>query len=407
MNLNSKILTGVIGSTAIVIVLLAYYGTLDPIITESNLDIIDDSVLSDSNMSINSNDVILSNNVAISENIMISDGIKHTVPLNRIIGGGPPPDGIPSIDDPKFTTAYDSHGISDSDVVLGLRVGDDSRAYPLSILVWHEIVNDVVGGAPVAVTYCPLCYTSQVFSRVLDGTTVEFGTSGKLYNSNLVMYDRLTNTYWSQALGSAIKGELAGRQLELVPFDLIRWGDWKLLYPDTKILTTDTGHIRAYNVDPYGNYYTDLSIIFPVENTDNVMHPKEVIMGLKHNNVHKAYLQSDVELFGLINDDVVVTNNNNNNSNNNDTYPILLVSFSDDNTRGFERMTYDNTTLEFTRSDKPGFFTDTSTNSEWNYDGVAVSGAMKGQQLQRIALNPGFWFEWVAFYPDTLVYVPP
>ena len=161
--------------------------------------------------------------------IMETDGIKHLIPLDKIKGGGPPKDGIPSIDNPVFAAVSDSNFMSDSDTVIGLVIDGDARAYPLFILVWHEIVNDTVGGLPVSVTYCPLCYTNQVFERIIDGTEVEFGTSGKLYNSNLLMYDRLTESYWSQALGLAVKGELTGTQLNLIPFDVITWGDWKEL----------------------------------------------------------------------------------------------------------------------------------------------------------------------------------
>lgn len=141
---------------------------------------------------------------------MITDGKKHLISLDKIKGGGPPKDGIPSIDSPKFTTIENSQFISDSDIVIGLVINGDVRAYPLFILVWHEIVNDTVGEIPVAVTYCPLCYTNQVFERIIDGKIVEFGTSGKLYNSNLLMYDRLTDSYWSQSLGMAVTGEFTG-----------------------------------------------------------------------------------------------------------------------------------------------------------------------------------------------------
>jgi len=201
---------------------------------------------------------------SIEYEIFVTNGEKHIVPLDKIKSGGPPPDGIPSIDDPKFTEADNENHVADSDIVLGLEINGEAKAYPLSILVWHEIVNDNVGGVPVAVTYCPLCFTNQVFERVLDGQSVEFGTSGKLYNSNLVMYDRMTGTYWSQGLGLAIKGELTGQSLNIIPFDVITWGDWKKLHPDTVVLTTNTGHIRAYGVDPYGDYYTDPRILFPV-----------------------------------------------------------------------------------------------------------------------------------------------
>ena len=137
--------------------------------------------------------------------------IKHIVPLDQIVSGGPPPDGIPSIDNPKFVSVADATKfLQDSDLVLGVSLNGETRAYPLLILVWHEIVNDKVGGIPMTVTYCPLCFTAQVFNRTIDRKAVEFGTSGKLYNNNLVMYDRLSGSLWSQALGEGIVGTHAG-----------------------------------------------------------------------------------------------------------------------------------------------------------------------------------------------------
>ena len=320
--------------------------------------------------------------------IFFVDGVKHLVHPDKIRSGGPPPDGIPSIDDPKFAEAENENNVSDSDIVLGLEINGEAKAYPLSILVWHEIVNDNVGGTPVAVTYCPLCFTNQVFERVIDGQAVEFGTSGKLYNSNLVMYDRMTGTYWSQGLGLAIRGELTGLSLKIIPFDVISWGDWKKLHPDSVVLTTNTGHIRAYGVDPYGDYYTDPRIIFPVEHKNDTFHPKEIVLGFQEGSVYKAYPQANVESSVVINDQV------------NDK-PILLVSLYSGNARAFDRM-LDGEILEFAY--KNNKIVDTKTNSEWNYDGVAISGELAGAKLTRLGFNPSFWFEWVAFHPQTLVY---
>ena len=320
--------------------------------------------------------------------IMETNGVKHLIPLDKIKGGGPPKDGIPSIDNPIFTEVDSSQFVSDSDTVIGLEINGEAKAYPLFILVWHEIVNDEVGGVPVSVTYCPLCYTNQVFERVIDGKTVEFGTSGKLYNSNLLMYDRLTDSYWSQALGMAVKGDLTGYKLNLIPFDVVTWGDWKAIHPDTVVLTTDTGHIRSYATDPYGNYYTEPGIMFPVEHQDDRLHPKEIILGFNQNNVYKAYKQNDVESNVIINDFV-------------DDISIMLVSLYSENSRAFDR-TIDGIILEFDYVDDK--IIDTQTNSEWNYNGLSVSGQHEGKQLQRLPLSPGFWFEWVAFHPETLVY---
>jgi len=179
---------------------------------------------------------------------------KHIVPLDKIVSGGPPPDGIPSIDNPKFVSVAEADKfLQNSDQVVGLNINGDIRAYPLQILVWHEIVNDNIGGSLVAVTYCPLCFTNQVFNRTINGQTVEFGTSGKLYNSNLVMYDRTSKSLWSQALGEGIVGKYAGVKLERIPFDIAYWKEWKQLHPDTKVLSRDTGSTRPYGADPYGD----------------------------------------------------------------------------------------------------------------------------------------------------------
>lgn len=320
--------------------------------------------------------------------LMETNGVKHLIPLDKIRGGGPPKDGIPSIDNPIFTNVQNSHFMSNSDTVIGLKINGETKAYPLFILVWHEIVNDRVGDVPVSVTYCPLCYTNQVFERIIDGVEVEFGTSGKLYNSNLLMYDRFTDSYWSQALGIAVKGELSGYQLKIIPFDVITWGDWKTIHPETLVLTTDTGYIRSYATDPYGSYYTEPQIIFPVEHSDDRMHPKEIILGFHQNNTYKAFKQSDIETNVVVNDYI-------------GDVPLMLVSLFPQNSRAFER-NIDDIVLDFIFSNNK--ILDSQTNSEWNYDGMAISGQYDGTQLERMPIEPGFWFEWVAFHPETLVF---
>jgi len=324
----------------------------------------------------------------VEDEIMITNGIKHIVPLDKIKSGGPPKDGIPSIDNPKFVSAQEATFVSNDDLVIGLRLNSETKAYPLLIMVWHEIVNDKLGDASVAVTYCPLCFTNQVFERKINGIETEFGTSGKLYNSNLVMYDRNTDSQWSQALGKAITGDLTGYELKRIPFDVVRWSDWKSLYPDTLVLSTDTGHARPYGSDPYGDYYTDSRVIFPVENSDDRLHPKEIILGFDDHNTHKAYKLADLESNKIINDQI-------------DDKEILLVSLFPSMARAFDR-TADDQVLEFEFSNNK--IIDRQTGTEWNVDGLAVSGPLQGKQLSRVAFNPGFWFEWVAFHPDTEIY---
>jgi Protein of unknown function (DUF3179) len=149
----------------------------------------------------------------------------------------------------------------------------------------HEIVNDKVGGVPVAITYCPLCFTNQVFNRTLNngqGIVLQFGTSGKLYNSNLVMYDRTTKSLWSQAVGQGIVGKYAGQKLQRIPFDIAYWKDWKQLYTNSKILSKDTGFSRPYGADPYDDYYTSNQLYFPISHHDNRLGLKEKVIGFEN-----------------------------------------------------------------------------------------------------------------------------
>ncbi len=326
-----------------------------------------------------------------SPSVTASSGVetpKPLVPLEKIVSGGPPKDGIPSIDDPKFVRAADASFMQDGDIVIGLSHGGVTKAYPLKILVWHEIVNDEIAGMPVAVTYCPLCFTSLVFERVIDGQVVEFGTSGKLYNSNLVMYDRLSDSYWSQAMAKGIAGRYSGHELKKIPFDLAYWKEWKQLNPDSLVLSTDTGSARPYGTDPYGDYYTSPGIFFPVEHSDGRLGPKEIVMGLEYGNDLSAYRLDDITKKKLVNDSV---GNN----------EVLLLSLQPFMARAYDR-TVEGTELEFHLED--GKVKDVQTGSEWNFDGLAVSGPMMGRQLDRLVLEPSFWFSWYTFHPDTELY---
>jgi hypothetical protein len=318
---------------------------------------------------------------------------KSIVPLDQIVGGGPPPDGIPSIDNPKFISVQEaSKFLEDSELVLGLNINGDIRAYPLQILVWHEIVNDEIGSIPVAVTYCPLCFTNQVFNRTIDDgqEVVEFGTSGKLYNSNLVMYDRTSKSLWSQAMAEGIVGKYAGTKLERVPFDVAYWKEWKQLYPDSKILSRDTGSNRPYGVDPYGDYYTNSDVLFPISNRDDRLGLKEIVVGFENKGQYKAYKLQEIEDNKVINDQV-----NGKSITLFSSYPFMIRAY-DPIAQG--------QTLEFTYNPKSKNFLDEQTGSEWNFEGKAISGQMKGKQLTRLPFDEGFWFEWVAFHPKTEIY---
>lgn len=232
-----------------------------------------------------------------------SEGVKYLVHPSKILSGGPPKDGIPSIDNPKFVTVEEAdEWIQDNELVLGLVYKGEKRVYPLQIMVWHEIVNDFVAGDPILITYCPLCGSGIAYKREINGNPVEFGTSGKLYNSNLVMYDRKTDSYWAQIGGNAIVGELTGTQLEPISVDTVVWRDWKKAHPESQVLSQNTGFRRSYGRDPYGNYYEDTFIMFPVENEDDRIHPKTVIFGIEIDGVFKAYREDDLMELGVIED---------------------------------------------------------------------------------------------------------
>ena len=172
----------------------------------------------------------------------------------EIRDGGPPKDGIPAIDDPRFRRVAEVHDLADAEPVIGLTVSGESRAYPLRILTWHEIVNDVIAGVPVAVTYCPLCNAAVVFDRRLDGTVLDFGTTGKLRHSDLVMYDRQSESWWQQYSGEAIVGLYAGRTLEMLPARLESWAEFRARAPDGMVLVPADPDARPYGTNPYVGY---------------------------------------------------------------------------------------------------------------------------------------------------------
>jgi hypothetical protein len=185
-----------------------------------------------------------------------TDFSRRSVEWHEILSGGPPKDGIPSIDRPKFVPARDDKQLSDTEPVIGLEVNGDARAYPLRVLTWHEIANDVVGGVPVAVTYCPLCNAAIVFERRLGDLTLDFGTTGKLRNSDLVMYDRQTESWWQQFSGEAIVGQMTGQSLKLVPARLESFALFRERHPQGQVLIPENPSFRDYGRNPYAGYDT-------------------------------------------------------------------------------------------------------------------------------------------------------
>lgn len=289
-----------------------------------------------------------------TKEIMITDDTKHSVPLDEILGGGPPKDGIPSIDNPKFVSFSDAGKfLKDSEPGIAFEINGEARFYPFQILVWHEIVNDTVSGQRVLITYCPLCLSGIVFDPVVQGERVEFGTSGKLWNSNLVMYDRKTDSLWSQILGESIVGEMTGTKLTVLPSDQIRFGEWKKLHPNGEVLSRDTGATRFYGQDPYGDYYTTPGTFFPVYKKDGRLPKKEFVLGIVVSGKTKAYWPAAVKKVGSVED-------------------------------VFEGKTI-------------------VAKYEQDIDAIRLF-EKKGETLERINPFGAFWFSWVAAHPDTELY---
>lgn len=290
------------------------------------------------------------------EGIQITEeGVKYLVHPDKILSGGPPKDGIPAIDKPKFVSVEEAdEWIEDNELVLAIIHKGVKRVYPLQILVWHEIVNDKIAGDPILITYCPLCGSGIAYERSieLNGQRVEteFGTSGKLYNSNLVMYDRTTDSYWTQIDGKAIVGELTGQELKEISIDTVAWREWKAEHPDSEVLSQNTGYSRPYGRDPYGNYYEDSNLFFPVEQEDTRIHPKTVIFGIEVNGTYKAYREDD----------------------------LTAQRFIEDTISGFR--------IKIER-DAAGR--------------VTVTNLKTGEEIVK---ERDFWFAWYAFHPETTLY---
>ena len=335
-----------------------------------------------------------------------TDFSRHTVPYDEILSGGVPRDGIPPLDDPRFATLEDAdRWLADQEPVIAFELNGDARAYPLQILVWHEIVNDVVGGVPVAVTFCPLCNTAIVFERTLKGVVYDFGTSGKLRNSDLVMWDRQTESWWQQFTGEAIVGELAGKKLAVLPASIISFSDFRAASPDGTVLSIDTGFSRSYGRNPYGGYDRADNPPFLFDgDLDGRLAPKDRVVDVSIDGLTAVFPFPTLEVERVVNYTV----------NNQDLVVFFksgTVSALDKSsikgsrdvgaTGVFER-TVDSQNLTF-RFDGENFV-DHETGSIWNILGQAVEGPLSGQQLKPVFHTNIFWFAIAAFRPDAMIY---
>jgi Protein of unknown function (DUF3179) len=327
-----------------------------------------------------------------------------------IVSGGPPPDGIPPIDDPTFLTPEDASFLADSEPVLAVEIAGDARAYPLQIMIWHEIVNDEIGGIPVSVTYCPLCNTGIAFERpTIDGELLDFGTSGKLYNSNLVMYDRQSGTYWAQATGVAIVGPYSGEQLEFVPARIVSFGDWRAEHPDGLVLSRNTGVERPYGENPYAGLDTSERPFLFAGEPDPRLPATSRVLGIARAGDVVAFpydaLSADavggwaVVMERVAGEPVAVFWKAG-------TISALdterIVSGRDVGATAAYRPEAGGRDLTF-EATRAGIV-DQETGSQWNILGRAVAGPLEGQELVPALAVDSFWFDWAAFHPDTRIF---
>jgi len=213
---------------------------------------------------------------------------------SMIRSGGPPKDGIPALTDPEVVPAKEADHLDADDRVVGVVVNDKARAYPIGLLNWHECVNDKLGGVPVAVVYCPLCDSVTVVDRRLNGKTFEFGISGLLANSNVLLYDRTDQAIWSQVKLTAVSGPHAGESLKHLPFELTTFGEWRDEHPESDVLTFETGHQRNYKVNPYRRYFESDRLMFPVTSMDERLSPKTQVIGVRMGDTVRAYAVPDI-----------------------------------------------------------------------------------------------------------------
>jgi len=218
-----------------------------------------------------------------------TDFEKTLVDLAEIQSGGPPKDGIPPVDDPQFDSVSESNKwLNPREPVVVVSIEGETKAYPIQILTWHEIVNDSIAGIPISVTFCPLCNATIVFDRRVQGEVLDFGTTGRLRKSDLVMYDRQSESWWQQFTGEAIVGEKVGTVLDRLPASIVAYEDFRDAYPHARVLSRRTGHIRSYGNNPYRGYDTiDGQPFLFFDPVDKRLPPMERVLDVSVGNTHK------------------------------------------------------------------------------------------------------------------------
>lgn len=352
---------------------------------------------------------ILTYNYSSAQNLseFDTDISKHSINLDELIDGGPGKDGIPSINHPKFVSQDEaSDWIDPLEPVISLTVNGETRAYPIQILMWHEIANDELGGVPVSVTFCPLCYSAIVFDRRLDGEVYEFGVSGMLRHSDMIMYDRTTESLWQQFSGEAVVGDLTGKELAIIPSQLISFEQFLETHSGAKVLSRDTGHRRNYGENPYAGYddINNSPFLMNSEEVSDKLPPMEKIIGVRSDNEQIGYPYSITVEKRVLHDQI-------------GGEPVVIFHLDgmasaldnrrignsrDDGATGVFSPIVDGEKLTFSFED--GKVSDQQTGSTWNISGKAISGPMVGTRLETMLYGDYFAFAWLVFYPNTKIY---
>jgi len=329
-----------------------------------------------------------------------------SIDLGEILSGGPPKDGIPAIDEPEFVSNKEAQQWLDPlEPVIAVNINGTARAYPIQILMWHEIVNDTLADTPLSVTFCPLCNASIVFDRRVDNQLLDFGTTGKLRKSDLVMYDRQTESWWQQFTGEGIVGEMTGVKLRRVPAQIIAYEDFFEAFPAGDVLSRDTGHSRAYGRNPYSGYdrIGQNPFLYGGE-VDKRLPAMERVINITINNADKIYPFSAFDDNPVINDAVnktsVVLFSRKGTFSALDK-GVIAESRKVPSVTAFERRLGDR---ELSFTGKEGFIVDEETGSNWNLFGQAIDGPLKGESLTPADSGVHFAFAWLAFNPDSEIY---
>jgi len=338
-----------------------------------------------------------------------TDFSKHCVHYSEILSGGPPKDGIPAIDAPRFASVNQANSwLKPNEPVIFFQAGSDARAYPIQILIWHEIVNDTVGGVPVALTFCPLCNTAIAFERTVNGRVLDFGTTGRLRFSNLIMYDRQTESWWQQAIGMAIVGQLTGTQLVSRPAAIIAWSAFKAAHPGGQVLSRDTGYDRSYGQNPYQGYdnVNQSPFLYSGPPIPGVLRPMARVLIVVLDGEAVAYPFDALKKVHVVNDTIGKTN------------VVVLwtpgtASPLDTDSIAGGRDVGAATVYLRTLAGQPLTFkfdgtniVDKETGSAWDILGRATSGQLAGKTLTPVVAVNSFWFAWAVYQPHTRVYEP-